>query len=329
MNVNQDTKSPFFSQKWDRMIGKSTMQKAISNNKKAQQWYTHIESTIAQDHARLINCKLREGFEQLKQSDFHDTKGFAEYKKSSLTLRKFFKTRDTLEFYIQNDVTQHKNRDSQLSAFRRWVSVAELLLKKNCYEGFFLVIAKAISIDIDYHFYKELPKICQSKFDAFNDLISPIDNYAALRKYIADNKQDHDFIPVFLQSKDLTMFNQILGDKQHLSSKELPVGDALLNSCLRKEKIIREIMASMGKEPSVLPEHLATAYNLIQKRYKKLDSENESQVVKPYKLPVHINHSTLYSKKILPSFWSRGCTSDKYWNKVFSIDNGIKPQAQH
>lgn len=310
---------PFYSQLWDEMIANKSMQKSIASCKKNQDLYRDHELKIINDHALLFEYKLRKYFDKLKKSDFNDPSGFSEVEKGSSRVKWYHRNRDMLQYYMEYDIGVHSRRDSQLNAFRRWIDVADILLKKHCYEGFVLIAAFLLT---QYNPARgELPPQSQSKLDEFSKLTTPIRNFTQLRHYINDRSQSYDLLPMVILSKDLTFFNEFLGEKKLLSSKEIPVGDKIRKECLHKESLIASIMETRGKNTITLPRHLRNAYIRTKKRYKETQEDQAGEIKNLINNQSKASPSRLYTKDLVPSFWSRRCSKSVYFDALFSLDN--------
>ncbi|WED44481.1 RasGEF domain-containing protein [Legionella cardiaca] len=330
--------NPLASREWDDLVAEKEAQIEIKKSK-GPLLYCYIEQKFASDHARIVDVKLREAFAKLSIADFSNPSGFAERKKASTRVENFFNVRNALAFFIKDDIKQHAKRDSQLNAFRRWITVADLLKEKHCYEGYFLVVSVLLQVDIDFKYNKDLPKYCRKKFDKQCITISPTSNFANLRREISNNNSDKKFTPICIRSKDITALNTVIND-----SDDSAVKHSKYSSYQLKQKILVDILCEREKPLTKLPQNLSQKYEGIEEQYKKdmakqsevevpdvvnvaakvtgvanvkdskTDNENVGSVSNTSKTPTDSN---LY-RDLLPSFWHRKCSKREYWKKAFA-----------
>ncbi|KTD17030.1 hypothetical protein [Legionella jordanis] len=306
------------TKEWDKIIGDKKTQKDIKMSSNGRQLYAYIEGHFAHDHTRIIDSKLREAYANLSLSDFANPSGFAQSKKASKALLHFFEVHHVLENFIKQDVGQHKNRDSQVNAFRRWIVVANLLKQRECYEGYFLVINALWTLEGDLKFSNELPDPCLKLFKKQCNSISPFGNFAELRREINCSSGERRFTPVFLRAKDLTVLNDVLEDIEDSVQPDEPAYEALR----KKQSFLREI-AKEQKVKTRLPGYLEKKFQEMHLAFQKQNKRGKNcpagqdNKIKPEEKN---KPSTLY-QDLLPSFWRRKCNEKKYWEKVFELNN--------
>jgi len=305
---------PQASMFWDERIIGLDLQESIVQSKKAQALYGYIESKIAHDYAKLIDFKLKEAFSCLDYSDFDDPSGFATDKKASFAVKNFFKVRQSVEFFIKEDISQHSDRNAQRSAFHRWIMIAQILFKRHCYEGAMLVIC-LLQVESSINRSKELPSVFQENYHYLCELISVVDNHKILRDKIAAERRPGDFIPVFLLIKDLASLNEVIGSQRKLqkaSEFQANQKEELLESII---KFI--VLCNQHRKENNLPSYLEANYQRAEAKHEaSLDHEADAfvdRVEKDKTLP------NLYSDGLLPLFWQRGCSEDLYWRKLLDV----------
>nr|WP_302473952.1 RasGEF domain-containing protein [Legionella sp. PL877] len=293
--------------------------------------YSYIERSFACGRANIINCKLREAFTQLNADDFSNPSGFTDIMKASSRVKRFLEERNILEYFIKEDICCHNKRDIQLNTFRRWLSVANLLKKNHCYEGYFLVVNLLLTIDIDYKFSKELPKPCQKDFAVQCEMISPLSNFRTLRNEIALHKSAENLTPVFLRSKDIISLNEVLGDEEDSIGEQHPKYKTLQ----LKQRILQEITSEcMAKSPE-LAGYLQDIYAKVREKYEGKCLPTAPEIKKEDKDPPKVKEtaeSSRYYSRLLPSLLFRGCKESSYWKKMFYIpesnNSGSSPKPR-
>lgn len=188
---------PLASERFDKLIADRKFQKSIAHSRKNQLMYSFIESKIASDYALLIDTKLREQLKQFTLDDFNDISGFERKEKSNSRQQSYFKLRQELEFFLKNDIQQHKScPDAQLNAFRRWINISDLLLRHHCYEGFLLVFVN-LQLIADKQLIDGLPVSVRNNYNQLCQLSSPIGNHSTLRHFMNTHQSESDFTPLF------------------------------------------------------------------------------------------------------------------------------------
>ncbi|VEB30463.1 Uncharacterised protein [Legionella pneumophila] len=188
---------PLASERFDKLIADRKFQKSIAHSRKNQLMYSFIESKIASDYALLIDTKLREQLKQFTLDDFNDISGFERKEKSNSRQQSYFKLRQELEFFLKNDIQQHKScPDAQLNAFRRWINISDLLLRHHCYECFLLVFVN-LQLIADKQLIDGLPVSVRNNYNQLCQLSSPIGNHSTLRHFMNTHQSESDFTPLF------------------------------------------------------------------------------------------------------------------------------------
>jgi hypothetical protein len=247
---------------FDTSLADPRFQRSISVSRGNQALYSYIESRIARDYAKLVDFKLRYIVSNLSRSDFSDSSVFSNPEKHSRPLRQYFAVRRRLERLLDNDILQHDHAESRLSAFRRWIDVANLLLNQGCYEGFLLVIWKLdhskmkskISLDnlSDYH---------QNLLREMAVIANPKTNFKALRDKIGPKPSVECLYPVHLWRKDLTILDVTLGDDfKNRPLEDLPKAHPLYSLLSLKHQKLDFIELSIKKPTIPLPDYLVTRY---------------------------------------------------------------------
>ncbi|KTD65221.1 RasGEF domain-containing protein [Legionella spiritensis] len=341
-------KEDSFPLTWDTMIADPSMQKAIAGSSKARILYSYVENAIARDHATLIDRKLREAIEGFGYEDYVNTEGFAKANKRTAKQQQYAAVYGVLEWYIKNDILQHTNRDSRLNAFRRWITVAELLLKRHNYDGAALVGFYLVALNTDLKCDNELPAACKKKYDDLLTLISPCGNYKMLNQRMAAYKHPDDLMPMFLVSRQITPLNDVLGEEANRDINDVRPKEKLYRCHKSRHELIKKFIRKESNKDFSLPEHLNKTFHRAQYYWKTSSKveipaaacgrQDSSNSVKSLKNSVFslfrintqvadrpVTSSQLYSKGLLPSFWSRGGRSpENYWDRMFSIDSQNK-----
>jgi len=308
------------STKWDEVIAVSEMQKAICEHKEVQHSFKKIELKIATDYGLLIDVKLTEVFRKLNRKDFSDPSGFAEAKEASESLKGYFITRNCLEHFARHDIIDHLNGYSQSSAFRRWISIAELLLLKRNYDGFFLIANLLFQLDNNYKFTIKTPPFCRDRFNFLIDLLSPENSFLKLKEYIKVRENINDFYPLPLFTRLLTHYNCLLGDKKDEPLENFSSNAPIRETALHKHALLIKISEGQNRTVGILPEHLIISYELAEKLYSTYINADQKKsfdcqpVIRPLKL---------YSKKLQPFFWTKK-DAHEYWKDFFNIDDNAE-----
>lgn len=208
-------RDPFFSIRWDRLISHSDIQSQIKKNRKAHQLYCYIESSLAHQHAKLINLTLRKAFANLTEDDLANVAGFSNDKKGTPRQKAYFHAHHTLQYYVRRDILEHKSRAARLNAFRRWIDVADILFSRNCYEGGMLVSVTLNLLDSYLRCEDELPAISRKKLNHLLDMYSPAGNFKRLRQHIKDHQSEDSLPLVTVIGKDLTFIDENLNTLQN------------------------------------------------------------------------------------------------------------------
>lgn len=308
------------SQAWDRQITEVITQKAIVKSKKAQLLFCYTESKIAFDYAKLINFKLREAFAALNFLDFSEPDGFAEKKKASPEIERFFEVRRCLEFFIKEDICQHSDKDSQLNALRRWINIAERLFNKHCYEGYFLVMT-LLQTDKDLNLTKELPKFFQSRYQRLCELSDVSGNFRTLREEIKKNEEPYDFIPVSLMSKDLTSLNSALEQSYIIKEGHRPrKSKSWRQSFAIKTQLLEKFMLRQSNTCEELPAHLQLTYQQAYDKFKGSFTEEELSSTKAL---VTGTPTLFHHKGLLPPLMQRKCSAETFWQELYGMSKSI------
>ncbi|HAT2047331.1 TPA: DUF342 domain-containing protein [Legionella pneumophila] len=263
---------PLASERFDKLIADRKFQKSIAHSRKNQLMYSFIESKIASDYALLIDTKLREQLKQFTLDDFSDISGFERKEKSNLRQQSYFKIRQQLEFFLKNDIQQHKScLDSRLNAFRRWVNISDLLLRRHCYEGFLLVFVN-LQLIADKQLIDGLPASVRNNYNQLCQLSSPTGNHGALRHFMNAHQSEGDFTPLFFTYHAIGALDESLEslkDKEALLKKQLKHLNKKLNH-LRREvtpeviDIIYEFLKNKQQIPKEMMERRGHLIQLLE-----------------------------------------------------------------
>lgn len=344
-------KQPMPSEQFDKLVSRPEIQRSIAKSKRNQHVYSYIENKITTDYAWLIDYKLREALKGLHLDDLRDPSGFESKSKSNDRQRNYFDLRDNLEHFLKHDIKQHHdNPDAELNAFRRWVEVSDLLLKRHCYEGFLLVFFNTYLL-AKPHLVSGLPTGLRQRYYYLCHLGDTGCNHAPLRHYIHHNKKEHDFPPLIFNYHAIAVLNESI---EQLEEKEINLKQNRRNLChkitkldqhYRPENYDEIVQASL--ELLAIPEQIRIIqFNVkdqFEQRARLIHEISGAQKASINKLPVYLEASydqmkalhkdkplelpaksstrpaTLYSHKLLPGFWNRNCsTSEKYWKNIFS-----------
>ncbi len=203
-------KQPLPSEKMDDIIIDPVIQKSIAGSNKNQMLYSYIENFIVTSYARLIDHKLREIYQCLSLREFRDPSGFEQRRKSSDAQLTYFELRAQFEFFLKNDIQQHRaNPDAELNAFRRWVEISNVLLKRHCYEGFLLVFTN-LQVMTRPDLINGLPQCVRKNYNQLCEMNKPVGNHKALRQYMIAHQSEADFSPLLFTCHDITMINEYI-----------------------------------------------------------------------------------------------------------------------
>lgn len=247
---------PVASEYLDNILTNKDIQKSIAKSKTNQTLYSYLEHRIVADYAHLIDSKLREVFKKINIGEFQDPSGFESKHKSTHNQYHYFELRNQLELFLKQDIQQHHDApDAELNAFRRWIEISDMLLRRHCYEGFLLIFINLQLISRP-NLINGLPGEMQKNYHELCKLSSPDKNHQALRHFINNNKSDRDFSPLIFTYHAIAMLNEsIVHIREHL----------ILLKCRRKN-VAKEI-TQLQKE--VDPEVLKEISNLIE-QHKRL-----------------------------------------------------------
>lgn len=260
------------SERFDKLIADRKFQKAIAHSRKNQLMYSFIESKIASDYALLIDTKLREQLKQFTLDDFNDISGFERKEKSNSRQQSYFKLRQELEFFLKNDIQQHKSRpDAQLNAFRRWINISDLLLRHHCYEGFLLVFVN-LQLIADKQLIDGLPVSVRNNYNQLCQLSSPIGNHSTLRHFMNTHQSESDFTPLFFTYHAIGALDESLEslkDKEVLLKKQLKHLNKKLNHLRRAVTpevidIIYEFLKNKQQIPKKMMERRGHLIQLLE-----------------------------------------------------------------
>lgn len=344
-------KQPIPSEQFDKLLSRPEIQRSIAKSKRNQHVYSYIENKITSDYAWLIDYKLREALKELHLDDFRHPSGFESKIKSCDRQRNYFELRDNFEHFLKHDIKQHHdNPDAELNAFRRWVEVSDLLLKRHCYEGFLLVFFNTYLL-AKPHLVNGLPAGLRQRYDYLCHLVEPGFNHAPLRHYIQRNKNENDLPPLIFNYHAIAVLNESIAQ---LREKEINLKQRKRDLCHRITKLDHHYrpenhdeIAQASLELLDIPKQIRTIQlNVIdqfEQRARLIHEISDAQKVSINKIPEYLetsyNHmkalrqerplehpgksptrpATLYSHKLLPGFWSRkGSTAEQYWNNIFS-----------
>lgn len=198
------------SRRIDAIISDPQIQKSIANSRTNQLRLSAIESKITSDYALLIDSKLREIYSQFPSEDFERSSGFEGKNKSNLLQQSYFETRGHIEYFLKSEIKLNsRGPDAQLNAFIRWINIADLLLRRHCYEGFLLVV---VNLDLisNETLVNGLPDSLRDRFNRLCALKSPDRNHTALKNYIKEHQNSRDFTPLFLNYHPILILNESL-----------------------------------------------------------------------------------------------------------------------
>lgn len=323
---------PLPSKTWDQRVTDSQFQAEVTGSHTAQAFYAHTEAKIARDYAKLFDTQLRKAFGGLTKNDLENPVGFSNIEKASPGLKKYFECRNILEHFISQDICEHTHRESQLHAFRRWISITEVLLNDHNYEGACLVLLRLSQIDTDLKLSKELPSYSQKILDTLNNLIYPSRNFAALRNHMLLNKNHKNLPPTFLLSKDMTFFNEVLGEDKDLKIESLTPDHPSYDNLVRKASLLEALFPKEKPRLYKLPQYLehtfdtmSVSYHVEQSRHHDEELKNIENTAKPQcdstitNCSPQIQPTNLYTQKLLPTLWNRRLIDQhKYWENTLA-----------
>ncbi|BCA95663.1 hypothetical protein TUM19329_20240 [Legionella antarctica] len=276
-------REPLASQEWDKRISDPLSQKALQTSESVQKIYRATEALLVHDYADLVDGQLRKVIRTLKSKNFSDPSGFSDLKKASQPLKNFFACRDILEKFISDDICGHSKREAQLQAFRRWVGIADLLLKKHHnYEANSLVIMRLLQVDSELRLSNELPKNTKKDYNQLCSLLFPSQNFKVLRSHIQENLHPKSFPPVFLLAKDMTSLNEVIGEKHRFSkSKDLNPSDNSYDNVVLKEQMLEKFILTKMQTRKKLKPHLTSTFNLLTEQYNAQLTPIKSASIRP------------------------------------------------
>ncbi|CEG57103.1 hypothetical protein [Legionella fallonii] len=337
---------PLASEKMDSIIIDHKMQKSIAGSNKNQALYSYIENYIVTSYAQLIDYKLREVYQGLSLDEFKEPSGFERREKASAMQLNYFQLREQLEFFLKNDIQRHRdNPDAELNAFRRWIEIANILLKRHCYEGFMLISVN-MQLIARPDLINGLPHCIRENYNQFCEMNKPDGNHRALRRYIKLHQNEADFSPMIFNYHAIAMLNESI---EGLRGQELLLKHQNKQLATQINKIKKTIKESYGKETIIQElqeQRVEIAKNLkkiklaLASRFQQRDdllvgvAKEQKQPLKS--LPSHVDQtyqrvkdrfdkqkenddmldsnsslkrngssSKLYSHKLLPSLWKR------------------------
>lgn len=217
----------------DTALGDEGIRTAIKEHKSIAAKYREWDKKIANDYADLIEVSLYELLKVLRSEDIENASAFSDKSKATEPLRQYFLRIEIITFFIKNDIEGHKIYEAKLSAFGRWISIANTLKEKRCFEGSFLVISTLISLEKAF-----IKNLSQEKTDLLNSLelwSSPSNNFGGIRNTLQENEHLNPYPVMAILGHDLTMLHE-LGN----ISQENP--EQLARYELRKEELINTLM---------------------------------------------------------------------------------------
>ncbi|HAT9722212.1 TPA: Dot/Icm T4SS effector MavA [Legionella pneumophila subsp. pneumophila] len=317
---------PLASERFDKLIADRKFQKSIAHSRKNQLMYSFIESKIASDYALLIDTKLREQLKQFTLDDFNDISGFERKEKSNSRQQSYFKLRQELEFFLKNDIQQHKScPDAQLNAFRRWINISDLLLRHHCYEGFLLVFVN-LQLIADKQLIDGLPVSVRNNYNQLCQLSSPIGNHGALRHFMNTHQGVSDFTPLFFTYHAIGALDESLEslkDKEVLLKKQLKHLNKKI-SHLRTEAtpgvidVISELLKNKQQIPKKMMERRGHLIQLMEevrftgKQLKQIQVNMQNQLEQRANLVGLIVKEQKATPRTLPEYFEKTYSSIKY-----------------
>ncbi|RUR05116.1 RasGEF domain-containing protein [Legionella sp. km772] len=311
----------------DKITNEPTAQKAIRKSAQIQACYAYIESNLAHQYAKIITTQLNNAFYQLNRLDFMVPKGFSDRKKGSVQLQDYLRVKDLQEQFIRTEILKN-NDDARIHAFRRWIAVVEILVKRHHYEAAFNTLLTLSTLDDQYKLSRHLPSYNIEVFDSLLKLVSPMGNFRVLRQCIKEARGKNTtpvIFPFVIFSKDLTNLNEHLGDDQAKSLKDITRAHPSYVHFATREDMLDELMSAQPKEPSILAEPLQNLFDKFSRSITTESSTSEdASSVEEFPLALNTNtRSTLYSQKLHPTLWSKRARLDKtdhsYWKDMFQV----------
>lgn len=301
IDANKDfLNQPFPSVKIDALIAdKSIFQTVFFKSRSAKKKYNQLDLAIICDYANLIDNNFRAAYDLLHVEDIN-SRGLANPKKATPNLQHYFRTKDILEFFIKDDIKCHNVLASQLNAFTRWISIAHLLLSQGCYEGSTLISAMLLHLDVNNHYVKHLPEDKRAAYQQLEDWLSPSNNYAIMRKSMAEKAIEYPFCPMFLYSRDLTMYDGLIDNDDE--DKKFDISKYLI----KKDELITQILRIKEAPRQPCSPYLTNFYDEIVKKYNASLLE-ETPILRDKKLltKYHQSHKNLRSSNCHDSFWRK------------------------
>jgi hypothetical protein len=350
------------SESLDKALADRDIQKSIATNHKEQLLYSYIEHRIASDYAGLIDYKLREVFKTFTRSEFEETSGFERKEKSSFRQQHYFEVRNHFEYFLKHDIQQHKDSpDSEINAFKRWVEISNILLRRHCYDGFLLICVNLQLVEKP-HLIEGLPECLRNNYKEMCRLCAPDGNHKALRLFIKKNQQAHDFPPLIFGSHAIGILNESLellkqrkstleknylelsiqmdrlssvifpdyesyellhtfeNEQTKISNKLKEIRNNILDQQLQRDRLLKDFHKAQQHTLKPLPVYLEQTYHRVELRFNKEALERAKNAFSPDP-PTHrpANPSTLFSQKLLPSFWNRrGKSAESFWKDIFT-----------
>lgn len=229
------------SKAWDEKMADPVVSVAIASSREVRTLCKQTEAQITADYTDLLDFNLRDAFHKLNRKDIANPSGFSDIARASPELKSFFECRKIFEKFIADDVTGHSEKSAQTNAFARWVSIANLLLKRHNYEAASLVLLRLSQIDMRLHLNKALPEDTQKKLNSLNKFIFPSKNFKVMRDHMRSHHSKKELPPTFLLSKDMTFLNEALGDDKNLNSKEMSKKHDSYKNIVRKERVLNQL----------------------------------------------------------------------------------------
>lgn len=257
---------PLTTEEWDQKTSDPQIQKAIKKDKQARSVYAYLDGKMVLGHARLVDYIITEAIHKLNLSDFDNPAGFSRIEKGSPRVKEFFKVRQNLEAFIRNDIAQYDDKAAQGQAFVRWLATVEKLRQQRCYEGVNVVLGALIQVDIQERIAKYLPITHQRHFADLEKLISPDKSFSALRADLAKKQTPHDLPCIFMWVRDLTGFDEFLGENQN----EIGPNDQRYKTLQSKKSMLAGIMAAAARPLPYLSSQLKSLYEKIMPKKDEL-----------------------------------------------------------
>ena len=273
---------------------------------------------MAHQYAKIIIIQLNNAFADMAKDDFRVPKGFGNREKASPGLNAYLDLRGLQTDFIRADIIKY-DKDMRVNAFRRWISVVEILVNKKHYQGAFDVLLVLDSINDEYKLSEYLPTYCQVTFHRLMQLVSPMSNFRLLRQCMAEAKSKNDnpvFIPFAIMAKDITNLNEQLLGRETESIADIDIDLPVYTNFKIRENLITELMKAQPKRKIVLPTHLQELFDMNMEKAKASQAAESPALLRD--VP-----STLYSHKLNPSFWSMLVRLDtresKHWKEAFKV----------